>query len=395
MFISSPDYDVIVVGARCAGAATAMLLARAGHRVLLVDRTELPADTLSTHALLLGGAVQLSRWGLLDAVADTGATPVRSVRMRFGEGGFTGQVKPVAGVEALYAPRRHILDGLLLDAARAAGAEVVTGCSIRDVLRDGSGRVSGVRGRVGAEAFSATAWWVVGADGVRSTIAGRVAARTYRYTPPSNAVQYAYFTGIPGDAYDFAFAPGVGAGFIPTNDGAVCAYASFPGHRWNEVRSDLDGMFLSLTATASPELADRLADAERVSGYRGSRGLPAYLRRPHGRGWALVGDAGYHRDPFSAHGMTDAYRDAELLARALDAALTGAAEPGAALDGYHATRDRLALPVYEATESLASYAWSLDELPALLAAFGDAGDRELEFLTSQPDWPPASVTAAA
>ena len=390
---TTPQYDVVVVGARCAGASTAMLLARAGHRVLLVDRTELPADTLSTHALLLGGMVQLSRWGLLDAVAATGATPVRAVQMRIGDGGFTGLVKPVAGVEALYAPRRHVLDGLLLDAARAAGAEVRTGVTIRDVLRDGSGRVVGVRGAQGDRAFSATAVWVVGADGVRSTIAERVAARTYRYAAPTNAVQYAYFTGVPTDSYEFAFGPRVGAGLIPTNDGTVCAYAAFPAQRWAAVRRDVDGQFAAVTAAASPDIAERLAGARRVTGYRGSRGLPGYLRRPFGPGWALVGDAGYHRDPFSAHGMTDAFRDAELLARALSAALTGAA-PAQALAGYHATRDRIALPVYEATEALASYDWSTDELDELLAAFGEAGDREVELLTSLDDWPRRRASAA-
>lgn len=131
-------YDAIVVGGRCAGAATALLLARAGHRVLVLERSQLPADTVSTHALLLGGVLQLDRWGVLDDVIATGAPAVDGVDIRSGDVTFTARVKPTGGVTALYAARRYLLDEILLDAAADAGAEVRTGYRVtRDAAPPG------------------------------------------------------------------------------------------------------------------------------------------------------------------------------------------------------------------------------------------------------------------
>src|SRR5262245_16251873 len=133
-----PTYDVIVVGARVAGASTAMLLARQGLRVLVVDRDRYGADTLSTHALMRGSVFLLSRWGVLDRVMEAGTPPIRQTRFDYGSESVTVNIKPSSGVEALYAPRRTVLDRMLADAAEAAGAEIRYGLSVIGMLRDGA-----------------------------------------------------------------------------------------------------------------------------------------------------------------------------------------------------------------------------------------------------------------
>src|SRR4051812_20240985 len=133
-------YDAVIVGGRCAGAATAMLLARQGLDVVVVDRAEFPSDTLSTHAMARGGVVQLSRWGLLDEVLDSGAPPVRTVSFRFPGGEVVRKIKPTAGVDYVLAPRRYVLDDILQRAAVAAGAHLRTGVSVTGVMYDSHGR---------------------------------------------------------------------------------------------------------------------------------------------------------------------------------------------------------------------------------------------------------------
>jgi flavin-dependent dehydrogenase len=377
-------YDVVIVGARCAGAATARLLAAAGLDVLLLDRTRLPADTVSTHAILLGGIIQLRRWGLLEDVIATGATPIDAVDITSGDVSFTASVKHIGGVDRLYAPRRLVLDGLLADAAVAAGAELVTGATVHDVLRAPDGRVVGVTGAHGDAPFAVRARFVIGADGVRSTVARLVKAVGYREVPASNACHYAYFSGLEGSHYQFAFAPGVGAGAIPTDSGLTCVYAGVPSAQAGAFRQDIEAGFHDTVAAAHPGLSARLSTATRVTGFRGVRGLPGYFRRPHGRGWLLVGDAGYHRDPYSAHGMTDAFRDAELAARAVFEVVSDANET-TAMNRYHQTRDLFGIPFADATARLASYDWDTEQVLAELAVMGEVGEAEARFLAAMPD----------
>ena len=179
-----------------------------------------------------------------------------------------------------------------------------------------------------------------------------------RAPPPSS---YGYWTGLARDGYEWIFRPDACAGVIPTNDGRSCVFAGASPARIG--RGGLD-TFHEVVRAASPALAERLADAVGPAGVRTFGGLPGYLRRPYGRGWALVGDAGYWKDPISAHGLTDALRDAELLARALAAAATGAEIETEALGEYHATRDRLSMPLFTVTDTIAGLRWTDDEIPA-------------------------------
>jgi 2-polyprenyl-6-methoxyphenol hydroxylase-like FAD-dependent oxidoreductase len=351
------SYDVVVVGARVAGAATAMLLARQGLTVLAIDRAAYGSDTLSTHALMRGGVLQLTRWGLLDRVRAAGTPAVRRTWFQYGDRVLEIPIKPRDGIEALYAPRRSFLDALIADAAREAGADVVHGVRLLDVIQSG-GRVRGVlvedRQRQVAVIRAGT---VVGADGVLSTVARLVSAPTTREGRHATGVVYGYWSGLPMEGYHWYFREGVSAGAIQTNDGQMCVFAAMPSSRFmEEVRFDLEAGYHRVLTEVSPELAASLTSGRLESRLRGFPGQTGFLRRSWGPGWALVGDAGYFKDPLTAHGITDALRDAELLARAIGQGTDGA------LAEYEALRDELSIGLFDVTDYIASFEWDLETL---------------------------------
>ena len=319
------EHDAVVVGGRVAGAATALLLARAGLKVVVVERARPGSDTVSTHAFMRAGVLQLSRWGLLEAVERAGTPAVR--RTVFHHPGLepvTVTIRPRGGVDALYAPRRSVLDGILLDAAREAGAEVVRG-SVTDLVRDEGGRVAGVRlvesGRPGR---TLRARLIIGADGIASVVARQVGAEVMQQGRHASAVLYRYYEDLPADGYEWFYAPGSGAGLIPTNAGQTCVFVGTTPRTMRELRREgTDAAFDTLLRLSPGSLADRALDARSAGRLHGWGGHPGYLRQAHGPGWALVGDAGYFKDPITTHGMTDALRDAQLLADAVVAASSG------------------------------------------------------------------------
>ena len=352
------EFDAVIVGARCAGAATAMLLARAGLRVLVVDRTHPSRDTLSTHALMRAGVLQLSRWGLLQRVVAAGTPPVTATTFHYGESTETLELK-----DPLYAPRRTVLDTVLLSAAQEAGAQARFGLDVTEVRRDRTGRVTGVLARVrGGGPVEFRAPLTIGADGLRSTVARLVGAPTVRRGTAASALVYGYWPSPSASQYDWFYRPGVSAGIIPTNDGQVCIWAGLPAERFADERgrSGLADLFARVLAEAAPEAAALVARTEPIGALRGFPGRPGYLRRATGPGWALVGDAGYFKDPLTAHGISDALRDAEFLTRAV---VDGGRD---ALAEYERTRDRLSLPLLDVAESIVAYRWDLDEIRELL-----------------------------
>ena len=374
---SHESYDAIVVGARTGGAATAMLLGRAGRRVLLVDRSEYGADTLSTHALLRSGVLQLHRWGLLDAVERAGTPPVTATRFHYGDDVIDIAIRPENGVDALYAPRRTVLDPILVDAARDAGVEVAYKVRVTDVLRDADGRVSGIRAQTlhGDDAI-ATAPVVIGADGIHSTISRLVGSETVHETTTASAFIYGYFDGLEPGAYDWYFRPGVSAGVIPTNGGVANIFVGLPPARFSaEARGgDVDAAFRAVLREAAPEVAAQLAGRAPMARHRSFPGQVGHLRRAHGPGWALVGDAGSYKDPLTAHGITAALRDAELLVRSL--VTTGDAEQ------FETMRDAFATPLLEVTASLSAYDWDIPEVMNLHRQLKAIITREVDMLTS-------------
>jgi len=354
------EFDAVIVGARCAGAATAMLMARAGLRVLVVDRTHPRRDTLSTHALMRAGVLQLSRWGLLQRVVAAGTPPVTATTFHYG-----GHTETLQLTEPLYAPRRTVLDTALLSAAQEAGAQARFGVDVTELCRDRTGRVTGVVARVrGGDRVTFRAPLTIGADGLRSTVARLAGAPTVRRGAAASALLYGYWPSPSASQYDWFYRPGVSAGIIPTNDGQVCIWAGLPSDRFADERgrSGLADLFTRVLAEAAPEAAALVARTERTGALRGFPGVPGYLRRATGPGWALVGDAGYFKDPLTAHGISDALRDAEFLTRAV---VDGGQD---ALAEYERTRDRLSLPLLDVAESIAAYRWNLGEIRELLLA---------------------------
>ena len=354
------EFDAVIVGARCAGAATAMLMARAGLRVLVVDRTHPSRDTLSTHALMRAGVLQLSRWGVLQQVVAAGTPPVTATTFHYGD-----RTETLLLTEPLYAPRRTVLDTALLSAAREAGAQARFGVDVTDLCRDRTGRVTGVLARVrGGDAVTFRAPLTIGADGLRSTVARLAGAPTVRRGAAASALVYGYWPSPSASQYDWFYRPGVSAGIIPTNDGQVCIWAGLPAERFADERgrSGLADLFSRVLAEAAPPAAALVARTESIGTLRGFPGMPGYLRRATGPGWALVGDAGYFKDPLTAHGISDALRDAEFLTRAV---VDGGQD---ALAEYERTRDRLSLPLLDVAESIAAYRWNLGEIRELLLA---------------------------
>jgi 2-polyprenyl-6-methoxyphenol hydroxylase-like FAD-dependent oxidoreductase len=385
---SQCTYDAVIVGARVAGAATALLLARFGLRVLLVDRGGYGSDTLSTHALMRGGVLQLSRWGLLDEVIAAGTPPVHRTTFRYADAVVPITVKSSYGVHALYAPRRTVLDPIVVDAAAAAGADVRFGIAVTDVERDRHGTVTGIVGRTrDGRAFGARARIVVGADGIRSTVAERVHAHVERLGASVAALTYGYWTGLEADGYEWNFRPDAASGVVPTNDGRACVYASASPRRIG--RGGMEVLSRIVTAS-SPDLAARLARATPPPALRTFTGRPGHIRRSWGHGWALVGDAGYFKDPLTAHGLTDALRDAELLARAIVAVIVDGADERDALAGYQKTRDALSAALFDLTDVIAGHHWTDEEIPGLLLQLKDAMAEEVAALAALSPLPSAS-----
>jgi len=349
----NPRYDAIIIGARVAGASTAMLLARAGLRVLAVDRGEEGSDTLSTHALMRAGVLQLHRWGVLDALKAAGTPPVRTTTFHYADEVIPVFIKPRDGVDALYAPRRTVLDSLLVESARAAGAEVRHRVVARDLVRDATGRATGVALEPqGGAATPVFADLVIGADGHHSRMARWTEAPVEAVGSHTVSVVYGYFAGLPADGFHWHYAPGVSVGVIPTNGGLTCVFAALPPDRFRaELPRGLESVLGLVLREASPALAEQVAGARREGKLWSFPGMPGYLRRPYGPGWALVGDAGYFRDPITAHGITDALIDAEILARAVIAG---------DISGYATARDTRAPEMLRVSDAIASFAWNLE-----------------------------------
>jgi flavin-dependent dehydrogenase len=369
-------YDVVVVGGRVAGAATAMLLARRGLRVLVLERGRRGADTLSTHALMRGGAALLQRWGLLDRLALAGTPPVRQTQFHYPGESSTVSIKAAAGVDALYAPRRTVLDPILVDAAVAAGADIRFGVSVTGLRRDVDGAVTGVVGRArDGTPVEVAAWLTVGADGIRSTVARLAGARPQRVGRAASGVAYGYWSGLDVTGYEWYYHPGATAGLIPTNGGQTCVFAGVSAERFaQEFAGDVRGGYLRVLKEVT---GGRLAPADAPARLRAFPGHPSFLRQAWGPGWALVGDAGYFLDPLSTHGLTDALRDATLLARATLAISFGEAE-AVALAGYQTRRDAISGPMFAAAEQLCGYGWDVPEVRRLLRDMSSAMSDEVE-----------------
>ena len=360
-------YDAIVVGARCAGSPTAMLLTRLGYRVLLLDKAGFPSDTLSSHYIHQEGVARLKRWGLLDRVTESNCP--QTCRMTFDVGPFAlvGSPPPVDGVACGYSPRRRVLDTILVEAAAEAGAEVREHFTVTDLLMDGD-RVGGIRGHAESGAMATErARIVIGADGLRSLVARTVRAPAYHEGPALTCAYYTYWSNVPIVGVELYSRPERVILAFPTNDEQTLTIVMWPHAAFHKVRADIEGHFMQALDLAPP-LAERVRIGTRSERFMGTADLPFFFRKPYGPGWALVGDAGYHKDPITAQGITDAFRDAGLVAEAIDAGFSGKRPLAEALANYERRRNEVALPIYEFTHQFAALEPPPPEMQQLFAA---------------------------
>jgi 2-polyprenyl-6-methoxyphenol hydroxylase-like FAD-dependent oxidoreductase len=367
--MSTGSYDAVVVGARCAGAPTAMLLARQGYRVLLLDKASFPSDTMSTHLVHPPGVAALERWGLLERLEATGCPPVESYSFDFGPLTISGSPQPIDGIARAYCPRRTILDQLLVEAAVEAGAELREGLTVDEVVAS-DGTVTGIRGHAkGGPAVTEHARVVIGADGRHSVVARTVEPEQYNERRSHLAMYYAYWSDFPVTGFDTTVRAENRRGWAaaPTHDDLTVLPFGWPVEEFKANRSDVEANFFAALELA-PEFAERVHAATRESKFIGSAELPGYFRKPFGPGWALVGDAGYHKNPITAMGINDAFRDAELLAAAIDDDFSGRRTYEEGMTEYQQTRDHHAMPVYEFTDDFAQLQPPPPEMQQLIAA---------------------------
>jgi 2-polyprenyl-6-methoxyphenol hydroxylase-like FAD-dependent oxidoreductase len=375
-------YDAIIVGARCAGSPAAMLLARRGFKVLLVDRTTFPSDTISTHILWPHGAEILARWGLLPRLADTGVPPICR-RMTFDVGPFAlrGTIPDANNGRGGFCPRRTVLDTLLMTAAAQAGAEVREGFTV-DGLLVTEGVVTGVRGHgKGSQPVEERARVVIGADGVNSLVARSVRAPEYSQRPVAACGYYSYFKDVAQDDIELYVRDHCAFGGAPTNDGLHLVMVNWPASDFATVRADVEAHVWRALERA-PDFGARVRAGRREERWYGTAGVPGYFRKPYGKGWALVGDAGYNRDPITAQGMSDALIDAESLVDTLSSALSGDATFDEVMAAHETARNERVQAMFEFTTRLAALEPPPPEMQALFGALRGNQDATNAFLSA-------------
>jgi flavin-dependent dehydrogenase len=321
-----------------------MLLARAGHKVLVVDRARFPSEIPHGHFIHRHGPQRLSRWGLLDRVLATGCPPITSLIFDLGDFPLVGRDLLVDGVPVGLGPRRAALDRVLVDAALEAGAELREGFVVDDLVFE-DGRVVGIEGRSAGATVRERATLVIGADGRNSGVARRVGAPAYEEVRTLIVWYFSYWSGVPGDALELHQHERRVIFTFPTNDGLYAVFVGWPTAELSEIRRDPERELLAVLELV-PELAERVRDGQREERMLGATQLPNFLRRPGGPGWALVGDAGCHKDPYSALGLCDAFRDAELLTEAVGEILSGERPEAEALAEYERRRNDATMDDY-------------------------------------------------
>ncbi|MEW1551690.1 NAD(P)/FAD-dependent oxidoreductase [Streptomyces tsukubensis] len=364
-----PSYDAVVVGARAAGSPTAMLLARAGYRVLLLERGRFPRDTLSTLLIHQPGVALLKRWGVLPAVVATGCPPIDRACYTVADVRLEGSSWAVDGVRTAYAPRRHLLDSVLAQAAVAAGAEFRDDSTVLGLTSDGD-RVTGVRVRSGSTEYTVRAGLVVGADGMRSTVAAQAGAPMEIEDPKLTCAYYTYWSDLP-QRFRLHEAPGSWVGTIPTNDGATLVGAYFPQGRFGQLRGAALGEFLDAVLHTAPELREEMAGGRMLERLYGTGDQRNFFRKAAGPGWVLVGDAGHHKDSITARGITDAFRQAQLLADCIGDTLHDRQRLARALDCFAARRHDLLITDYRNTLGTAALSTGRHQIALLRAISGD------------------------
>ncbi len=373
------DYDAIIVGARCAGSPLAMLLARKGLHVLLVDRASFPSDVvMSTHFITHAGAQRLHDWGLLDRVLATGCPSIATMTFDTPVARLEGKPTPTRDLCEAVAPRRLVLDQILLDAAIAAGVEFRDRTSLVDVIKT-EGRATGVRLANGARTCDETSTIVIGADGRHSAVARRIGAGFLEERPSLQGTYFAYFSGLEDHGLSVYARDRCTIYSWPTNDGATLLGVNWPVDEYAQVRRDPQGHVFKALDQHAPQLLAQLSEGHRESRWIGTASATSFYRQSHGPGWALVGDSGYAIDPGTAQGISDAFRDAEHLAEAILRSVDQQTlDQG--LAQYQARRDAETRPMFEFTYQLSALEPPTPEMVAALQALSGDPEKTAQFL---------------
>jgi 2-polyprenyl-6-methoxyphenol hydroxylase-like FAD-dependent oxidoreductase len=361
-----------------------MLLARAGLRVLVIDRAHFPSDTISGHMIKPPGVSYLKRWGLLENLLATGSPPIRGRHVQFGDSELATPNPPPGSLPPL-APRRLVLDPLLLEAAKQAGATIWEGTTLQELISV-EGKVAGARitDAHGRER-DLRAKLVVGADGRNSRVARLAGARSYGQIATASIAYYAYWDGFHTDRVELYFQAGRAVGLFPTHHEQTLIFVQWPVAERAAFKADIEGNYLATLRPIAP-VAERLHRAKRSTRILGMAEMPNFFRQPFGPGWALVGDAGHHKDPLVARGISDAWRDSQLLADAITAGWGDPDQLRSRLANYQRMRDRASTSLARLNPELARLDRPLDEMTELWHQLADAeraGDEM--FLREQPE----------
>ncbi|MDX6199099.1 MAG: hypothetical protein QOJ79_2250 [Actinomycetota bacterium] len=369
------SYDVAIVGARCAGSALARLLAQAGLRVVVIDRARFPSDTHSTACISTTGTELLHAWGVLDEVVGLGAPNLSEVRLSTPSQTLLVPLPPDG--HGLVAPRRTVLDKLLVDMARSAGADVWEGTALAGLVGGSQGEP--VRGlqcfRSDGALTEVRASVVVGADGFTSRVATCVDAPSYAQLPSACSGVYGYYADSGVTEFGIGLAERRLVLSFPTTGGEVCLVVGGHCDDTRHLSRGGDEAAAAFIEEVAPHVAAGLRKGRRSSRMRSFHPRPGRFRVPHGPGWALVGDAGHYLDPITGQGMSNAFLGAALLSEALVDGLGGARRLPVALAGYQQERDELTMDVHEVTHELAMFGWSEQRGLELVAGYRALAER--------------------
>ena len=351
------NYDVIIVGARVAGAALATLLGGQGHRVLLLEKAHFPSDTLSTHFFRAPALRVFERLGVLDEVRS--AAPPLTTVWNYMDGHVVSEPvrAPEDHLSYFLCERRITLDWILFQRVRReAKVEVRQGARVKELIwRDG--RVAGVRWDEAWGMSEASARAVIGADGLYSTLARSLEPAYESQFPVRRCMYYTYFQGIEplneeslaehhfvDDTLTYVFPTDANLTLVAVSV-PISEFASFKKEPLKRLRDHLESL---------PLLAPRLRKAEIAAGVKGSGNIPCYQRIPYGPGWALVGDAGQVMDPWSGMGIDHATTHASFLAEDLHRFLCDDASWEEAMVDYHTRARKWSEKTYRRTSTYAA-----------------------------------------
>jgi menaquinone-9 beta-reductase len=345
------QYDAIVVGGSVSGAPTAMLLAREGYQVLLVEKSTFPRDTNSTHFIWPRGMSYLNRWGLAEQILEStphfkdmeiviegisliGSVPLKDLRQRFLtlHGNDDGVIQYYCG------PRRYYLDHYLLNESRKAGVDVREGVTFERTIVENNTVIGIVAKDSEGLEFQAQSKIVIGADGRFSRFAKDVGAKTKDYRELSTFAYYGYFSGIHRKELSIHKKGRLGTAIYPTMNNTQMVLVYGPTAWWDDFKKDTEKNFLDIFRFCAPEVAKLVENAQRTENFKACGTMPAFQRELCGPGWVLVGDAGSFKDQVTAMGITHSFRDAELITSFLDHALSGEMEMDKALSQYQKVR---------------------------------------------------------